>query len=124
MTTKENVHGIIEISPTAIASLVSHTVTQTYGVVSMATANRTSGVTATLTRDPHRGVVIQIEDNEVAIDIYVILEHGIRIASVSSSIINSVRYVIEKNTAMPVKSVNVHVQGLRISQQPKASKSS
>lgn len=123
MTTKENVHGIIEISPTAIATLVSHAVTQTYGVVGMTTNSRASGVTATLTRDPHRGVMVQTAENEIMIDIYVILEHGVRIASVSTSIINSVRYTVERNTAMPVKSVNIHVQGLRMSQ-PKANKSS
>jgi uncharacterized alkaline shock family protein YloU len=119
MTTKESIHGIIEISPAAIAALVSHTVSQTYGVVGMATPNLASDIAAALSRDPHRGVEVKIENNEISIDLYVVLEYGIRIASVATSIINGVRFTVEKHCAMPVSHVNVHVQGLRISQ-PKA----
>ncbi len=115
MTTKETVHGIIEISPTAIATLVSHTLKQTYGVVGMATASRASDIAATITRDPHRGVDIHIEDNKIEIELYVVLEYGTRIASVATSIINSVRYTVEKHSGLPVKRVEVNVQGLRIS---------
>lgn len=115
MATKENEHGIIEISPTAIASLVSHAVTQTYGVVGMATPNLASDIAAILTRDPHRGVEVKInDDNTIAIALYVVLEYGTRIASVATSIINSVRYTVEKHCGLPVQQVEVHVQGLRL----------
>jgi uncharacterized alkaline shock family protein YloU len=119
MTTQENTLGIIEISPAAIASLVSHAVTQTYGVVGMATPSRASEIAATLSRDPNRGVVVQIDDNAIAIDLYVVLEYGVRIASVATSIINTVRYSVEKHCGLPVQRVNVHVQGLRISESAK-----
>lgn len=115
MATKENEHGIIEISPTAIAALVSHTVTQTYGVVGMSTPNLASAISDALTRDPHRGVEVKInEDNTIAITLYVVLEYGTRIASVATSIINSVRYAVEKHCGLPVHQVDVHVQGLRL----------
>jgi uncharacterized alkaline shock family protein YloU len=115
MTTTQNMHGSIEISPTAIATLISHAVTQTYGVVGMTTPNLASDIAATLTRDPHRGVDVAIQDNQIAVELYVVIEYGIRISSVATSIINSVRYTVEKHCGLPVKSVNVHVQGLRIS---------
>lgn len=115
MATKQTNHGIIEISPNAIASLVTHTVTQTYGVVGMTTSNLASDIAATITRDPHRGVDVRIENNEIDIELYVVLEYGTRIASVATSIINAVRYIVEKHCGMPVKKVGVHVHDLRIS---------
>lgn len=115
MATKDNEHGIIEISPTAISTLVSHTVTQTYGVVGMATPNLASGIAATITRDPHRGVEVQIVDNHIEIELYVVLEYGVRIASVASSLIHSVRYIVEKHCGIPVEKVAIRVQGIRTS---------
>ncbi len=115
MTTSENLQGKIEVSPSAIASLVSHAVTQTYGVVGMSTPSLASGIAATLTRDPHRGVQVEIHEDNIDIDLYVILEYGIRIASVATSLIDVVRYTIEKHCELPVNSVKVHVQGIRVS---------
>ena len=116
MTTSENQQGAIEISPSAIATLVSHAVTQTYGVVGMSPPSLASGIAATLTRDPHRGVQVQIHEDNIDIDLYVILAYGIRIASVATSLINVVRYTVQKHCDMPVNSVKIHVQGIRVRQ--------
>ncbi len=110
----ETVPGSIEIAPLAIARLASHAVLQSYGVVGMAAPNLASGIAWTLTRDPHRGIEVQIEDERVTIDLYVVIEYGTRITTVASSLINAVRFYVEKATAMSVAQVNVHVQGLRV----------
>jgi len=115
MTTNETPRGEIEISPTAIATLVSHAVLQTYGVVGMASPNLASDIAASITRDPNRGVQVRQDDSQIIIDIYVIIEYGTRIASVANSLINSVRYTVEQSLGVPVRQVNVHVQGLRVS---------
>jgi len=115
MTTNETPHGIIEISPNAIATLASHAALQTYGVVGMASPNLASGIAASLTRDPNRGIEVHQDGAHIVIDVYVIIEYGTRIASVANSLINSVRYAVEQSTGVPVSQVNVHVQGLRVS---------
>jgi uncharacterized alkaline shock family protein YloU len=115
MTTLDNKHGTIEISPSAIASIVANSVTQTYGVVGMSTPSLASGIAATITRDPHKGVEVNINEDNIDIDLYVVLEYGIRIASVATSLINIVRYTVEKHTGMPVNSIKIHVQGIRVS---------
>lgn len=115
MTTNETPRGTIEISPTAIATLVSHAVLQTYGVVGMASPNLASDIAASLTRDPNRGIAIHPEDKHIIIDVYVVIEYGTRIASVANSLINTIRYTVEKSIGVPVGQVNVHVQGLRVS---------
>lgn len=115
MTTKETPRGTIEISPTAIASLASHAVLQTYGVVGMASSNLASDIAASLTRDPNRGIHVRQDNDHIVIDVYVIIEYGTRIANVANSLINGVRYAVEKSIGVPVRQVNVHVQGLRVS---------
>lgn len=115
MTTNETSRGTIEISPTAIATLASHAVLQTYGVVGMASSNLATDIAASLTRDPNRGIQVRQEDSHIVIDVYVVIEYGTRIASVANSLINSVRYSVEQSIGISVGQVNVHVQGLRVS---------
>ena len=107
--------GDVEISPLAIARLASHAVLQSYGIVGMAAPNLASGIAWTLTRDPNRGIEVHIEGDQVTIDLYIIVEYGTRISTVASSVINAVRFTVEKATSMSVAQINVHVQGIRIS---------
>ena len=107
--------GAVEISPLAIATIAAYAVTRSYGVVGMASKNIVDGITSTLTGDPHRGIDVHINGNDVTIDLYVIVEYGTRIASVARSAANTVRFNVEKTTSLHVTEVNVYVQGLRVS---------
>lgn len=115
--TNETPQGNIEISPTVIATLASHAVLQTYGVVGIASPSLATDIAASLTRDPNRGIAVQQDGSQIVIDIYVVIEYGTRIASVANSLINSVRYAVEQSIGIPVSQVNVHVQGLRVSRE-------
>ncbi len=108
--------GRIEVSPTAIASLASQAVLESYGVVGMATKDLASGIVETLAPASHRrGVEIHITDDRIEIDLYVVIEYGTRIATVAQNIQSMVKYTVEKSLGVPVVGVNVHVQDLRIS---------
>ncbi|MCC6906152.1 MAG: Asp23/Gls24 family envelope stress response protein [Anaerolineae bacterium] len=107
-------NGHIFISPHAIATIASQALLRSYGVVGMASRNAINELAATLTRDPHHGVEVAFRKGQLVIDVYVIIQHGTRVSSVAGSIINAVRYNIEKAVGIPVTQVNVHVQGLRL----------
>jgi uncharacterized alkaline shock family protein YloU len=107
--------GRLEISPHAVARVASQAVLRSYGVVGMATANLASDIAATLSRDPTRGVRVHYENSHLIIDLYVIVEYGTRISTIAQNIIDAVRYDVEKTTGNPVAQVNIHVQGLRVS---------
>lgn len=113
--TTETVLGRIEISPTAIATLAARSVRQAYGVVGLAGKNATDQLISQLTGDIHRGVDVRVHDGVVIIDLYVIVEYGTRIVSVAHSVQNLVKFNVEQALGLPVASVNVHVQGLRVS---------
>ena len=107
--------GSIHISPTAISSISYHATLQSYGVVGLAPKNLAEGIATSITREPTRGVNVHFDGDRLDIDIYIIVEFGTRIASVAESVANAVRYSVEKNIGLKVHAVNVHVQGLRVS---------
>lgn len=108
--------GRVEVSPTAIASLASQAVLECYGVVGMATKDLASGIVEILQPASHRrGVDVRIGDDDIEIDLYVVIEYGTRIVTVARNIQSVVKYTVEKALSMPVTSVGVHVQDLRVS---------
>jgi uncharacterized alkaline shock family protein YloU len=109
--------GRIEVSPTAIASLSSQAVLESYGVVGMATKDLASGLVEILQPSSHRrGVDIDIDDDRIVIDLYVVIEYGTPIAVVARNIQSGVKYTVERALGVPVAAVNVHVQDLRVSE--------
>ena len=116
-----HVQGRIEVSPSAVATIANHAVLSSYGVVGMSPKNLVNGLAQILRPDSKRGVEVHIDQDEIVIDLYVVIEHGLRIATVASNIISSVKFSVEKTIGVPVSSVNVHVQGLHVTGEPQKS---
>lgn len=115
MTGETTTLGTISISPRAIATIASQGALRSYGVVGMASKNLVNGIANILVRDPRHGVEVKVIDDKITIDLYIIVEYGTRISSVAVSVANAVKYNVERALGLPVGDVNVHVQGLRIS---------
>jgi uncharacterized alkaline shock family protein YloU len=115
MAEEINPLGNIEIAPAAIATIASQAVLQSYGVVGMAAKNVVDGLTNRLTRDPRHGIEVRVDEGTITIDVYVIIEYGTRVSSVAASVANTVRFHVEKALGGPIGDVNIHVQGLRVS---------
>jgi uncharacterized alkaline shock family protein YloU len=65
--------------------------------------------------NPRKGVQVELATDNITIDLYVIMEYGVRVSEVAHNIMQSVKFNVEKTLGVPVAEVNVHVQGLRIS---------
>jgi len=107
--------GNIYISHQAIATIANQSALESYGVVGLAAKNIVEGLAQVLVKDPNLGVVVHFDGNAISIDLFIIIEYGTRIKSVTANVADSVRYQIEKCIGLPVTQVNVHVRGLRIS---------
>jgi uncharacterized alkaline shock family protein YloU len=81
----------------------------------MASKNVVEGLTNALVKDPTHGIDVNYDGKHLNIDLYIVIEYGTRIKSVAASVANTVRYQVEKVMGIPVSEINVHVQGLRIS---------
>jgi len=109
--------GKIEVAPRAIATIASHAVLNCYGVVGMSAKTLWDDLAMLLQHEnPHRGVEVHFVDHhKIVIDLYVIMEYGVRICEVAQNIMENVKYAVEKALGLPVVQVNVHVQGLHVS---------
>jgi uncharacterized alkaline shock family protein YloU len=115
MTNETTPIGSIHVSPNAIATIAYQSALRSYGVVGMASKNIVDGLTHAIAKDPTHGVDVNYDGQRVDIDIYIIVEYGTRIKSVANSVAKLVRFQVEKALGLPINDINVHVQGLRIS---------
>jgi uncharacterized alkaline shock family protein YloU len=109
-------HGSIQVSPRAIATIAYQAAVQSYGVVGLASKNILDGVSNFIVKDPTHGIEIGYESGAINIDIYVVVEYGTNIKEVAASVAKAVRFQVEKALGLPIQQVNVHVQGLHVSQ--------
>jgi uncharacterized alkaline shock family protein YloU len=110
------VAGTIEIKPQVVFSLALEAALSTYGVVGV--ASRYTGYDMTR-RDPRRGLDAKIVQSpegtsHVIVNIHVLVEYGVRINAVISSLQQQIKYSIEHSTGYVVNAVNVHVSGLHV----------
>ncbi len=107
--------GSIHVAPRAVATIAYHAALRSYGVVGLTSKNLVNGLAQVLVKDPTHGIAVDYDGNQINIDLYIIVEYGTRIKSVATSVMNTVRFQVEKALGMPINEVNVHIRGLRIS---------
>lgn len=116
MTVRDDQFGRIEVSQAAIASLVAEAVKECYGVVGMSSRSRLDELAGSLQRGSRRGVEIDEGEHGIVVDIYVTVEYGMRISEVAAGVMRRVYFTLTDAAGIPVQAVNVHVQGLRVSE--------
>jgi len=103
---KDAALGKVEVSPRAIASIAGEAILSCYGVVGMSATTLRDGIAEVLRVDNyHRGVQVDVVDDKIIIDI----------SEVAHNVMENVKFSVEQALGMPVREVNVHVQGLRVS---------
>ncbi|MBR5995722.1 MAG: Asp23/Gls24 family envelope stress response protein [Eubacteriaceae bacterium] len=87
-----------------------------FGVVGMANIPGTDGIVYLLgSNDMTKGVKIAVnEAGEVLVDMYVIMEFGVNMETVSENLAEAVKYNVETETGYKVRKVTVHVPSVRI----------
>ncbi len=101
---------------TTVAPEVLHTIAR-LSTLSVAGVSRMSPAPAVhvnrlFKRGPNEGVVIEIQDDAVFADLYVVLANGVNIRDVSRSIQREVSRAISEMVGMQVGRVNVHVEDI------------
>jgi uncharacterized alkaline shock family protein YloU len=109
--------GKIEVTTRAVATVAAKAVFECYGVVGMASKTLRDGLAVLLQKEnPHRGIEVRFVDhNNIIVDLYVVVEYGMRLSEVAHSIMSGVRFAVERSLELPVVQVNVNIQGVRVS---------
>lgn len=114
----ENEYGTIEISNSAIATIVGYAATENFGVVGMASRSQVrDGIIEILKQENYsRGVVVKQAGNSFAVDVFIIVSYGIKVSEVSKNVQEHVAYHLEKNLGLIPDSVNVYVQSVQVNE--------
>jgi uncharacterized alkaline shock family protein YloU len=105
--------GKIEVLPNAIHTIAVQATTACYGVLGLASPRLHYGQAQLLPAERcNQGVRVNIVNDQLVIDIYVVLEYGLRISEIGHNIMSSVKFSTEKMLGVPVAQVNINVQGL------------
>jgi uncharacterized alkaline shock family protein YloU len=114
--TEDTSLGKIDVSSNVIAAIASAAVLECYGVVGMASKHRIERWAEWLSRRrSQRGVEVTMSEGRITVDLYVIVEYGTRISEVAYGVMNRVKFSLEQALGVPIAEVNVHIQGLRVS---------
>ena len=106
--------GSITITSNVIANIAGTIATRCYGVVAMATKGGIGDLVTVLRKDNSRGIKVNIEEDGIDIDIFIIVNYGVNIKATSDSIINDVKYQVELATGFKVRRVSVNVEDVRV----------
>ena len=105
--------GKIDILPNAIHTIATQATSECYGVVGIAAPRLHNGQAILLPAEQcSKGVQVRVVNDQIIIEVYVILEYGLRMSEIAHNIMSSVKFSIEKMLDIPVAQVNVNIQGL------------
>ena len=106
--------GRVEVFPSAVAAIAGHAATRCYGISGMAGRGLRDGVAVLLRRENvDRGVEVVETEGGLSIDVWVIVQYGVRITEVAHNLQETVKFEVERSVNVPVVQVNVNVQGVR-----------
>jgi uncharacterized alkaline shock family protein YloU len=109
--------GAVRIANEVVSIVAGLAATEVPGVAGMS-GGLAGGIAEKLGRKSlGRGVKVEVGEKETAVDIFVIVEYGVRIPEVANQIQSSVKRAIETMTGLVVVEVNVHVQGVVFSKE-------
>ncbi|KIL47675.1 MULTISPECIES: Asp23/Gls24 family envelope stress response protein [Jeotgalibacillus] len=113
LTTK---FGQIDISNEVIAMVAGGAAIECFGIVGMASKHQIrDGLTDILRRENFtRGVIVRQENDKVYIDMYIVVSYGTKISEVAHNVQSTVKYTLDKTVGLSVESVNIYVQGVRV----------
>ena len=110
---KEN--GNIHYSDEVIAKIVGLSTMECYGVVGMVSKNATEGLWELIRiENLSKGVKIAFKEEKLNIEVFVMIEYGTNISTISNNIIQKIKYNVENYTGLKVSSITVNVQAVRV----------
>ena len=114
MVTIQNKRGNIRITDDVITFLAGDAATNCFGVKGMAGKSRESGIYQLLRRESmSKGVSVTYNDDDsISISLHIVVDHGVNVVALCSSIMNEVSYKLHDATGVPVRSVDVYVDSM------------
>ena len=116
MIRHETENGSVNVNAGVYTEIVGTAATNCFGVKGMAARSVKDGVYHLLRKESvSKGVHVEFhEDNTISIDLHIMVGNGVNFNAVSESIIEEVRYMVQKCTGTDVRAVNVFIDSITI----------
>ncbi|MBQ9058031.1 MAG: Asp23/Gls24 family envelope stress response protein [Atopobiaceae bacterium] len=108
------VTGALKVSNNCIADLAGYAAMECYGIVGMADTHTDDDIIRLLPlKKLRRGIDVSVEDSVIRVDLHVVVEQGVNIASVAKNLQDTVHFMLREIAEVNQAKVIVHVDGLR-----------
>ncbi len=103
-------YGKTTIAPDVLVSIAQLATLSVEGVSHLTAAPK--NVNTLLRKSTAEGVKIEVEDNVVYVDLYVVLNRDVNVIDVSHQIQNQVSRTISEMVGMEIGRINIHVEDI------------
>jgi uncharacterized alkaline shock family protein YloU len=108
--TEEHKTGKTTVAPDVLVNIARLSALSVAGVSRM--ANVTGGVNRLFKRGIHDGVRIEVEDNVIVVDLFIILKQDVNIREVSRNVQRQVARAIQEMIGMEIESIEIHIEDI------------
>lgn len=110
--------GIVKISDEVVEVIAGIAASEIKGVVGMS-AGLVNGISQILSgkKNLSKGVKVNVGEDSASIDLYIVVEYGIKIPELAEEIQSNVKKAVESMTGLNVSGVNVYVQNVSITKE-------
>lgn len=107
--------GIVKISDDVVEVIASLAATEIKGIVSL-NENFVGGIAHMIAgkKTISKGVKVNVLENTSTIDLFVVVEYGIRIPEIAKQVQENVKKAVETMTGLSVSEVNLHVVNVKL----------
>ena len=111
---QEGALGEVRIANEVVSTIAGLAAVEVEGVAGMS-GGLAGGISEILgRRNLSRGVKVEVGQHQAAVDLYIVVQYGVRIPDVAWKVQENVKRQVETMTGLEVTEVNVHVQGVHI----------
>ena len=112
--------GNIKIAVDVVATIAGIAANEIEGVAGMC-GSFAGGIAEFLgnKKNPAKGVKVDMKENSAAIDLFIVVDYGIRIPELAWEIQENVKNSVESMTGLTVEKVNIHVDGVSFEKEKK-----
>lgn len=117
--------GNVKISVEVISTVAGIATAEISGVAGMS-GSVVGGIAEILggKKNKGKGVKVEVTENKAVIDLYIIVDYGVRIPEIAWEVQENVKNSVESMTGMTVEKVNIHVEGVSFEKERAAAEAS
>ena len=115
---EEENRGIVKISDEVVEVIAGIAASEIKGVVGMS-AGIVNGISQILSgkKNLSKGVKVNVGEDDASIDLYIVVEYGVKIPDLALMVQENVIKAVESMTGLKVSGVNVYIQNISLNKE-------